>query len=349
MSQPGPLANIQCLRALAAMMVVWVHTKEQFHWVAEMFPSGGGAHGVDLFFVLSGFIMVVATWQKPMSPGTFLIKRLVRIVPLYWLATAALLAIAMLAPKLMKSTVIAWPHVAASFLFFPAESPALPGFYMPLLVPGWTLNYEMAFYAVFGLALYLPQRLRMLAVLAVLSLVTAGGLLLKPSGALGFYSDAIIQIFGAGVVLGELHCRGVFRPRPRLGWVLVILGFIGLIGSEGFHLPHRVLATGVPALMVVWGACHLPGTTESWPKWLIQLGDASYSTYLFHGFVLAGLRAVVGGWVNAHSSAALGWGVMLIGLVLSAVTGWLAHKAIEVPLTSQLNRRLLRKVCTKER
>jgi len=95
------IRSIQYLRALAALMVVWVHSLYMIPGVAEEFnaPNFGGA-GVDLFFVISGFIMVVTTAEKDVTPMEFFCRRIVRVVPLYWLATLAMIAGAAISPNM---------------------------------------------------------------------------------------------------------------------------------------------------------------------------------------------------------------------------------------------------------
>ena len=118
-----------------------------------------GQAGVDIFFVISGFIMWVTTHDRPTTPLRFMTNRIVRIVPLYWLITLAVAAMAFAVPSLFRGVVLTPEHVIKSLLFIPHYYPGMPTRVWPLLLPGWTLNYEMVFYLVFAIALLLPRRL----------------------------------------------------------------------------------------------------------------------------------------------------------------------------------------------
>src|SRR5215467_2504234 len=148
---------IQFLRALAAAAVVAFHVR--FDFVNNVSPPGFlpaafnlGAAGVDLFFVISGFVMVYSSeslFGRPNAPATFLLRRIVRIVPLYWLMTSVMLAY-VLARGFGPSD--ASPQLAlASYFFIPYRRPS--GAMDPLYGIGWTLNYEMFFYVVFAVAM----------------------------------------------------------------------------------------------------------------------------------------------------------------------------------------------------
>ncbi len=337
------MANIQCLRAIASLMVVWVHAKEQLPWLGETFPSNLGAHGVDLFFALSGFIMVVSTWGKNISPFDFMKRRLARIAPLYWLSTAFLLIMAYAAPNLLKSTVISWPHVVGSFLFYPVESPSLHGHFMPLVVPGWTLNYEMAFYGLFALSLLIGQRSRHYAVAIALIVIVCYGLVFKPPGAVGFYTDAIILIFGAGALLGHLYCTDFFRQRPVIGWGIIACATVFLLATQKIDLYHRAIGAGIPALVVLFGACFLSGEKRSWPKFLVSLGDASYSIYLSHVFVLAAARPLLAFTTKGEHNLAEAAVLMTCELALCSGIGLLVYKVVESPLNNWISNRVISK------
>src|SRR5437764_3885196 len=142
------------LRGIAASMVVFVHLDVQLKRLGyASYDASWLGSGVDIFFVISGFIMWVSVERRPgMSAGEFFGNRLMRIVPLYWLVSAGVLCITFAAPQLLHSTVFNAPHALASFLFLPARHP-LTGEFWPLLVPGWTLNYEMLFYLLFAAAI----------------------------------------------------------------------------------------------------------------------------------------------------------------------------------------------------
>ena len=141
------LLSIQYLRAVAALMVVFHHIINAKPWLfnpLENYPSL--ATGVDIFFVISGFIMYVAARNE--APLEFLKKRIIRIVPLYWVAT---LAFVIVKTKLhiFSLTPEDWLHIAKSLAFIPHHDPTNPGKIWPYLIQGWTLNYEMFFYLIF--------------------------------------------------------------------------------------------------------------------------------------------------------------------------------------------------------
>src|SRR5690606_35540078 len=135
------LYGIQYLRAFAALAVVVFHAAERtgMHFAI-------GAAGVDVFFVVSGFIMMAISDHRQTSPFIFLKNRLLRIAPNYWIVTGIMIigAVAGLFPNMKLD----FFHIMGSFFFFPVASPNAEQFW-PVLVQGWTLNYEAFFYAVF--------------------------------------------------------------------------------------------------------------------------------------------------------------------------------------------------------
>src|SRR6266478_6157802 len=185
---------IQYLRGIAAMMVVWHHALGQIalsHQLTDLPPFGG--YGVDLFFVISGFIMLVTTWDKPITPVEFIKHRIRRVVPLYWLATSLMVVGAIAAPFMFKT--LKWDAAALtkSLLFVPYENLSFPGTISPLLVPGWSLNYEMFFYAIFALLLLVGRGWRVPLMIGALSVLVAAGRIWHPASApLQVYTNPVM-------------------------------------------------------------------------------------------------------------------------------------------------------------
>ena len=166
MSQAVPLRSIQILRAVAACLVVFGHA---LHETADISARTGRPPlnvnvidwgiGVDIFFVISGFIMIYTTAELFGQPGamrTFLMRRIIRIVPLYWLMTAGLILTFLLAPKLLNVPIEGWRSIVTSFFFIPDLRGN--GEVRPIMALGWSLNYEMFFYAVYAVCLLAPLR-----------------------------------------------------------------------------------------------------------------------------------------------------------------------------------------------
>jgi exopolysaccharide production protein ExoZ len=330
----GSLVNLQYLRAIAALMVVWFHARNQADWLKLQFPSDFGEGGVDLFFVISGFIMVYTTHGKDISPQQFFIRRLQRIVPLYWVATVGVVCVALVAPTLLRSTVVSWPHVISSLLFFPMLSPAFPDKYWPLIIPGWTLNYEMMFYLIFSISLILKGSQRLIALFIALGCLVGFGYMNSWVGLLGFYSNSIMLIFLLGAMFGYLYINGVVRLDSLMAWAVVLMAIMLFIFLRFHPVGGRVVDAGIPAAILVAGFCMLPTLFENHLKWLSRLGDASYSIYLSHVFTLVFFRTVSSKLGFVVDSNSFGWMYMIANLGAAAICGLLVYYFVERPLSN---------------
>ncbi|MEJ1936292.1 acyltransferase, partial [Nostoc sp. NIES-2111] len=285
------IASIQYLRAAAALAVVIHHVAFQLRIPLEV-----AAAGVDVFFVISGFIMVSMTLRADTEPLRFLWQRIARIAPLYWIITLGIAAPAILYPQSIRDLGPDLERLVLSLLFIPHLSEH--GDPYPLLIPGWTLNYEMFFYILVAAGLHLPRRIRVPTLLATLVVLVLAGALLRPEAvALQAWTSPLLLEFAAGGVLGLLWAR---RRLPlRTTGVLLLgggLAAFALLEILELHFePWRFALWGVPAVMVVLGALSLEPASEPPPlKSLGLVGDASYSIYLLHPLVVMFAVSLVG-------------------------------------------------------
>jgi len=332
-------ATIQALRAVAALLVVVYHAFDMWGLridaTAPGVSWGNGAAGVDIFFVVSGFVMVVSSRRiasQPRAAWTFIQHRIVRIVPLYWLLTTAKLVLVFSFADLALRSGLDIDYIARSYLFFPMVDGA--GHFRPLLPVGWTLTYEFLFYLLFAFALAL--RVDVLRVLIPgLGLFVVAALFRTDSWpAWTILLNTLVIEFIFGVILAKLILRGWVLP-TGVALCFVVAGFALILlmpqGSESL----RTLTWGLPALAIVAGAVSLEKyLAEALPRWLLALGDASYSVYLTHGFVVPviGLVFVFFHWTGLAAEAT----VVLACLVASAIVGWVVYLMVERPMTLAL-------------
>jgi len=320
---PSRLEGIQALRALAALLVVLDHCLLKLTaaghlplWV-EPFAYRSGSAGVALFFVISGFIMA-RTASHPRGPGAarrFIARRLLRIAPLYWLATliyAARLAAGgeAVAPLDLLRSVLFVPY-------FDADQ-AL----RPVLGVGWTLNFEMYFYLVFAVSLLLPARLGLPAIAAFLAASAAfGALVAAPDNALAtLLTSPMLLYFLAGLALHALSAK---RSLPALTGRTATL--LGLPAVAAMLVDSATIPFLAPALVLA-AAWLRPGRVGA-PD--LALGDASYSTYLFHGFLLGPLATLMLASQTAPWATAA---FLILAVSGSQLCGLAVHLAIERPM-----------------
>ena len=330
---------IQYLRALAAMMVVWHHALGQIASYSKfiVLPEFGPS-GVDLFFVISGFIMIVTTTEKPLTPLRFFELRIVRVVPLYWLVTLLMIGCAIVAPSAFKTLQFSPAAVAKSLFFVPYYSLSFPGEIWPVLVPGWTLSYEMFFYAIFALTLALPLGVRLSCLVTILCALVITGRMVQPSNPIALvYTSPLLLEFGLGAIIGYLWIRKELEIGLTISLVAVTMG-LWMLFRRGDLWGYS---------QMVGAALTVMGCLNAWirtfhSRLLLALGDASYSIYLTHLFTLGAMRVV---WVRVVPQVSLSTAIAFMGiaLVVCAATGWACYRWGERPLTTQLRRLAQRK------
>lgn len=334
------VVSLQYARALAAIAVVVAHLGQFPVFNPLGLPPFGG-FGVDLFFVISGFIMWTTAAGQP--PNRFVLRRLIRIVPMYWAATTLLVAIAIAAPRLAPDIVVDAGSLLGSYLFVPYADAR--GVVAPLLQQGWTLNLEMGFYAVFALGLCLPaRRLRFWAVALVMALLALLGLLHRPHGPLAYaYTDPRLLEFCLGMGLAAMRRR---LPRAiGAGAGALLLGAVGLLlGDVVAPSIEPGLLRGLPAALFVLGLLIIePGLARRPFKPGMAIGDASYSLFLLHPFILKAVALAAGaietglGW---PAPALIGGGAALLALGVAIGVALACYRFIERPVTTALGARI---------
>ncbi|MCB1384242.1 MAG: acyltransferase [Notoacmeibacter sp.] len=338
-SQGGILFSVQYLRAIAAWMVVF------FHLTASLARATGipavftlGAIGVDVFFVLSGFLMAMIVDRSHETGLTFLLRRFIRIAPLYYVMTVAVFAIAVVAPWLLNSVRADMAHLLMSFFFLPHSDGT--GGNQPILSLGWTLNYEMFFYLLVTIfAGLFRERTLVSLVVFLAALVFAGTMTDNPGTAIRFYTDPIVLEFGFGIILYRI----VFRERQASAsegiWWIALTAAVMLMAAHHDITQDkwRFLSWGIPATLLVAGGIHSFTRRVGWMK---RLGDWSYSTYLVHIYLIQFMVKLMlphaPGWASNPFFAAL----VLFPMVAAA--SWLIHTRFELPVMAWANGRMRR-------
>ena len=273
-----PLLSLQVLRAAAALLVLVHHAGYDADTIAERTartPFGldrffDWGFGIHLFFVISGFIMVRTARGYGSAWGglVFLTRRIIRVVPLYWLMTSLVLAGAALAPELLNMPVGGSAVVVGSYAFFPVLRDG--GELRPVLGQGWTLDYEMFFYVLFAMSMLLPRRPGLVGLAsALVGLVLIGQVAHPADAALGVWTDTLLLEFLFGVAIGLVQEAG-----SRLGTRTAVAGMVAGVGSAIAFGPacaacgglQAWIGQGIPAALIV-AACVLG------PAWPVTRGD----------------------------------------------------------------------------
>ena len=326
--------NFQALRALAALMVLFVHIELLARPLGlSARDMAFGNVGVDLFFVLSGFVIVHSTRRRPQSAGSFAVNRIIRVVPLYWLLTLGVFAVALVAPAMLNSTDADLGNLAKSLFFVPYQKEN--GLIQPVLFVGWTLNYEMFFYLVFAAALAVcasgARRAVWLSSTVLVAFVAWVQWAQPTSLVLRFFGYNIVLEFVMGMWIALLAERG-FRIGARPAAAVLAISGAWLIGHM-FVWPDgpRWLLAGIPSALILICALALEDAGHAIRHRFVQLlGAASYALYLSHPFVLQAL----GKLAAPLNSPAVAIPAIVVGFVLAHAVGIAIHLFVEKPLVA---------------
>jgi len=315
-------ANIQVLRAIAALMVVFEHALADVEratgkHVIAIWPGG---FGVTIFFVISGFIIhhsSAALFGRHNSWKDFAWRRLWRIVPLYYAATMLYVLMALFFSSTINRGSVHLDHLLGSLLFIPVHGVS------PVYALGWSLNFEMMFYASFAIALLMPERMALVALVAWLTALMVLHPLASPGTVAFVWTDYHIAAFLAGVLISVAANRWPRRHNP----VLFLTGAVALLTLAAAVFSHvETYQIGIVpiALASALVAAAAFTTTADIAGIGSLLGDSSYSLYLIHMFVIRGLA------VAAPRLAP----ITLIGLIitLSCLAAVASHRFFERPL-----------------
>lgn len=338
------LNNIQVLRAFAAVAVVVFHTG----YVLPLMVRSFGSFGVDVFFVISGYIMArILDPATPSGSDFFFRRRLLRIVPPYWFFTILLYLAALRLPQLMGATRASFAELLKSLFFIPFMKS--DGLTQPLLFIGWSLNYEMFFYLALSVGLLFHKRLGVwIGATIVLATMLACAPFASQSVLAEFYSRDISIEFLLGI-LSYYLCRAVSDTQARklrIASLIVCVASAGMLifiqgvltwTSLPFHT-SRIPTLGLLSFLLITSASLLSqGGWDTKVAWLVLIGDASYILYLVHPYCEYPLDRFFGArfhWLKSTTPTGA-----LVGITLSVVLSILLHLYAERPTVRFLNRK----------
>lgn|GEM_PF-97447 len=339
--------NLQGLRGIACLLVLGIHTAgwEANFGIAREFLRPFlwfGYGGVDLFFVISGFIIAytqAGSFGKPTAIPRYLVRRAWRIYPAFW-------AMMLIAVPLTNTVLAPFPG-APWFSWLTLTPHAFPNGYLP---PAWTMNYELCFYAAFATLMLLPRRIAPLPLLAWAAVVVWVEAVKADDS---FYAATFAATFSSPLILefllGVCVAAGVRRGFAGWGRTAIAVGIVwaacgivlchpgGVPYALGMKVMARAFVFGPASALLVYGviAAEKSGTLK-FPKWLCATGDASYSIYLWHAPIGICLHCSILWWPH-HTAPHLAWIALMLAVCWGG--GMLFHRLVERPLLNLAKRK----------
>jgi peptidoglycan/LPS O-acetylase OafA/YrhL len=316
------------------------------------FPSTG-AFGVDIFFIISGFIIAYVVSK---DTENFLVKRIIRVVPLYVIATIVMTVTVMLFPQFIRSTTISLSGFIKSVLFIPG--PENRG--QPILGQGRTLNYEMFFYFVMFLCIIIVKNKKYLTIscISVLVFIMAILSLLKPANfILDYYRKGLFPEFIYGMLLYHFYVhfnRNEHKLLQNKHIRIVFLIFLAII-SYGFMIfcdvynlrltMNRNIYYGIPSLVLVISLLFLEKDIKDtrFVRFGIELGEASYVIYLIHYHIVILLaRVFFNKIIGPNSILIIEVAKIILAFITTIILGIIIYKFVDKPIQKFLRKMVKR-------
>ena len=336
----GELLSVQRLRGVAVLMMLLVHMEDVSHFFVGSSPSISfyasrlGYSAADLFFVISGFIMAYITFTRPFDARSWAISRFIRIYPMYIMFSLIVVALWLYNPRMtMGSGEQTWGSIAISLTGLPQAG-------LPLLFVGWTVEHEILYYTIVFLTASLLGRERLVTVMVILSALAVGRWLLRISTGIDFWDFHIASPYMIQFTMGVLIYRWWDRL-VLLGWkvplaIAPVFLLAGMALTESGSINHepmaRIVLFGSGYSCVLLFVLNLErqqqaaGRVQPRRDVLVWMGDASYSLYLSHAFVL-GTFGKIFPWVGSSFLAQAA--ALLLAAMSVLVVGLLTHIFIE--------------------
>ena len=329
----NPVISIQYLRGLAAFLVLLQHVsyKDKVYSDGEFNMFGIGHMGVDIFFIISGFIMAY-TFRPQLGAVRFLYNRALRIIPLYWLTSVIALVGYLYAPGLINGS--KEPDILSSFLLLPSESRYLnPN--------GWTLSCEFLFYLVFSFSFLPADRFRFVLPSVILLCLAFIGLWHEFEGALPrFIFSPMLVEFLFGMIIFQIYSR--FNIGQSLNLVMTLASALLVLFSlfiyfSGIRIGLRIIDLGLPAFFICIFIVSLESRLKTNVAEIMKsLGDSSYSLYLTHAFTI-GVAGFLLSYFGLVGSSLFFSGTLIL---VSIIAGYLCYRYVELPMSAVIKTKL---------
>ncbi len=336
-TQTSKINSIQALRGIACLFVILTHIEF----------IGIGAFGVELFFCISGFIMMYST-QKKEQPH-FLLKRFIRIIPMYYFITIITLLAIIFVPSMFQEVHFEWAYFFKSLCFIPFD---ITGQYtiQPLMRIGWTVNYEILFYLIFFCAMKINHQHRgILASLFIVAFTYAHKFVPLANIPLYFYTNPIILEFAFGILIYYIYQflnnqKDYFLSHSYISILLIlcITAIFLYLCTIGVHAEiyemQRVINWGIPCAIVFLSSLLLEFYYQP-PKILIQLGNISFSVYLMHYYIIQFIGRKIFDFSILSMSSCIG---AILGIFISLLIGTFTCYFIEKKFTQFISKHIIK-------
>lgn len=334
------LESIRTLRAIAALLVVYFHTQDMINSKVypDYFSTGIGAVGVDIFFVISGFIMYYTSKDSFQNGESlkFLKNRAIRVIPAYYLFTTIMVMLLVALPQLFGNLHFELDHVISSYLFIFSENNE--GVVGTVLGVGWTLVFEVFFYGLFAVMLMFNKKFFFPGITLIFLLGNVIGLIFSTAPAwTTVFSSPIVFEFLFGCIVGYLYLK-INKLNLISSVTFILLGMFGVIyftfnNYVGDYLGWaRVWTLGIPSALLVYGMLQFERNIKIiTPRLVKEVGNSSYSLYLIHSFILSGFGTLVAPILYKQGFSVIL--IVVIALSLCIFGGWISFKFFELPAT----------------
>lgn len=337
---PAAVLSIQFLRFVAAFAVVLFHSQLALsrgvhetlaYWFAI------GAAGVHVFFCISGFVIMHTSYgsgTRGISTRRFLLKRFVRIFPIYWICCLLYVVFQQNWGTGYDLTTREW---IGAVLLFPGNSAAIIG-------PGWTLSFELYFYLSFALILWLAPLAALCLLTSVFTASVLIGFIVPFDQPLRTMTDALILEFIAGAWLGYIYVR--WRNRSRALGIALAASGVALFIVGSLFIDHRTapltLLWGAPSILLVAGflAIEQAGPLPPFLQRASHLGDSSYVLYLIHILCISMALNFGMKWIVPMDALASVLVALVMAIIITGVAA-LFFARIEKPMLRWLRRNVV--------
>lgn len=328
MESKNKIEILQIIRLVSAIFIILYHS----HFIGDH-----GYFGVELFNILSGFLLIYTT-EKVFSTDKMFIKKIIRIVPLYWAMTFITYLLVMLMPSISLMTEAKLEYLIKSLFFIPFVNSY--GYNVPVLSVGWTLNYEMFFFIIFLIAMKInPKKRFQISFLLTLFICIVGNTFAKDIFIINYFANIYIFEFILGMASFYVYKYIESRYNYNFFWYIsAIISFLWLLLDIGVSINiNRFIRLGLPAFILFISILKLYGN-YSFDRRLIKLGNMTYSVYLVEFYTTALYKIII-------SKIACGFIIQLVLLIVMIIItfmiSYIVYLLFEKTITNYLKKKLI--------